>query len=474
MDLRGPGIKDAPSGIINKLNSELATPSHQYPTVQVSGTDTNPAQEDTSSQLKRRPAPLSDSSNRPARKLSAAQVVQLTSQPLSPQPILEESNRSLLDPKLAFGAITGDGDHDQTTSSDDLRGRSSMNGVHINGDDIEDIENIDRHREKKERHMTAITNGSRPGIPNRTVSTPPLIRRKRSNSGRLENKTRSKRHQSPPHLNLKDVKHLVNSSGHLKLPTPSIEEIQSPGVPIIPIQPLSIPTYLQLELAADPKATYFNRGHDVEYESSAIKLERLRNFMILPFFLEQLLWFGAIACLDSWLYTFTILPLRFFKALHILMKWGWLNVWKEIHDLTEFVYLGLGRLWNRRYSRSETPRSTSASREPSRPRKSSITNGSAKQPQETHDVIHAWPTTPKPSKRKESKGYRHRRTRSTPSLLQATHKADLLKGLLVILSSLALMKLDPSRIYHNVRGQSAVKLYVIYNALEVWLFLQTL
>jgi hypothetical protein len=52
-------------------------------------------------------------------------------------------------------------------------------------------------------------------------------------------------------------------------------------------------------------------------------------------------------------------------------------------------------------------------------------------------------------------------------LLQATHKADLLKGLLVIMSSIMLMKLDPSRIYHNVRGQAAVKLYVIYNALEV-------
>jgi hypothetical protein len=42
-----------------------------------------------------------------------------------------------------------------------------------------------------------------------------------------------------------------------------------------------------------------------------------------------------------------------------------------------------------------------------------------------------------------------------------------LKGLLIISTCLVLLKLDASRMYHWVRGQNAIKLYVIYNILEV-------
>jgi hypothetical protein len=54
-----------------------------------------------------------------------------------------------------------------------------------------------------------------------------------------------------------------------------------------------------------------------------------------------------------------------------------------------------------------------------------------------------------------------------PSNLSAFHKADLLQGAVIICSSLALMTLDASRMYHFIRAQSAIKLYVIYNILEV-------
>lgn len=54
-----------------------------------------------------------------------------------------------------------------------------------------------------------------------------------------------------------------------------------------------------------------------------------------------------------------------------------------------------------------------------------------------------------------------------PSNLSAFHKADLLQGAVIICSSFALMTLDASRMYHFIRAQSAIKLYVIYNILEV-------
>jgi hypothetical protein len=54
-----------------------------------------------------------------------------------------------------------------------------------------------------------------------------------------------------------------------------------------------------------------------------------------------------------------------------------------------------------------------------------------------------------------------------PSSLNSFHKADLLQGLVIIFSSIFLMNLDASRMYHFIRAQSAMKLYVIYNVLEV-------
>jgi hypothetical protein len=58
--------------------------------------------------------------------------------------------------------------------------------------------------------------------------------------------------------------------------------------------------------------------------------------------------------------------------------------------------------------------------------------------------------------------------RRSPPPLPPSQKADLLRGLLLIISLLILNPLtDASKIYHTIRGQDTIKLYVIFNALEV-------
>ncbi|KAI9592333.1 eukaryotic membrane protein family-domain-containing protein [Syncephalis fuscata] len=54
------------------------------------------------------------------------------------------------------------------------------------------------------------------------------------------------------------------------------------------------------------------------------------------------------------------------------------------------------------------------------------------------------------------------------SQLKAAHKVDLIKALLVFNCCVALQLVDASRLYHGVRGQSLIKLYVIYNMLEIF------
>ncbi|TID20657.1 DUF747-domain-containing protein [Venturia nashicola] len=323
--------------------------------------------------------------------------------------------------------------------------------------------------------MRALTTEQRPGAPSRTVSTPPIIRRKHSSKGHTSARDglsdRRPERAIPSPMKLKEHKQeKENVGGNLKASSQP-GTVASP-VPHLPLPPMSIPTFLQLELASErPSPLYIHHSStsDYQYEDSSIKFERLLNFISLPFQLERILQFGAWACFDAWLYTFTILPLRFVKALLILIEWWLRNAWKELCDLVDFVYRGIGRLHRRTWSKTSRPRPATPSGDKARSRSTSIANPSPENPksnkQESAGVLHAWPD---PIRRpRKGSAYKHRRTRSTPSLLLSSHKSDLLKGLLILLSCLLLMQLDPSRMYHNIRGQSAMKLYVIYNVLEV-------
>lgn len=303
------------------------------------------------------------------------------------------------------------------------------------------------------------SNAARPGKATRSVSTPLLPR----------NQSSSKSARLKPQL--APVATNDDTTGTFKdnvQKSPRLESQPSPMPSLLPIPPLSLPTYLHLELASDrPSALYIHRSatNDFPYESARIKFERLQNFLLLPPQLEQVLWFGAMTCLDAWLYMFTILPLRFMKAIVVLSQWAVENVLRESRDVGSFVYLGVGRVWQRRRASSvpssrrpsaaETERSTRLSSPDVSFEPSSRPNG---------QIFPA-----QPDRKRKAAGFRmHRRTRSTPSALLPNHKADLLQGLLIAASCTILMWFDASRMYHSIRGQSAIKLYVIYNVLEVF------
>ncbi|PKY03336.1 DUF747-domain-containing protein [Aspergillus campestris IBT 28561] len=312
---------------------------------------------------------------------------------------------------------------------------------------------------------TTTTTRSRP-MPSRAVSTPGSMRRQTVAAGneRLAQTwaSRSKQDRLP-----------INRESETKQTVPSSQmgepALPSPVPPTIPIPPLSVPTYLQLELSSGrPSPLYIHRTamSDFPYESSRVKLERLMNFLILPPALEQVLWFGTLACLDSWLYSFTILPLRFAKALYILLESWAVNLGVEFRYVSGFVVKGVGRVWRRRNNApadstsQEVPRSS----EPG-PRRSRTASMKQEMPIERPVRIKAT----EPRRRRTDTQFRpqHRRQKSIPSALMPDDKADILKGLLMIATCVVLMYFDASRMYHWIRGQAAIKLYVIYNVLEV-------
>ena len=254
---------------------------------------------------------------------------------------------------------------------------------------------------------------------------------------------------------------------------PLEESCPSPVPASMPLPPFSLSTYLQLELSSNkpsPRFIHRSKTSEIPYEPSRVKIERLLDFLFLPPQLEQVLWFGTLACLDAFLFSFTILPLRFLKAISILVL-SWLrNLAREARFLSACVYSGAGRLWaskrrdstnriNGNTSKKEYSRNLNGVSVPMTSDLLSSVEGKLKGRYHSH-------LEPSPDQETTSGGAQPR-SQSMPSNLLPEQKADLLKGFLLILSCTTLMYFDASRMYHGIRGQAAIKLYVIYNVLEV-------
>ncbi|BGP27400.1 hypothetical protein JCM10295v2_006368 [Rhodotorula toruloides] len=121
-----------------------------------------------------------------------------------------------------------------------------------------------------------------------------------------------------------------------------------------------------------------------------IKSERVTNFFAVPRELEKIILFGVFICLDSFLYTFTILPLRAITAFRQLVS-------NLFHNLCL-----------------------------------------------------------------------NRRTGGRKRHLRLSHKCDLTK-MAILTGTLFLLHrvTDASKMYHGVRGQETIKLYVLFNVLEI-------
>ncbi|KEY69449.1 hypothetical protein S7711_01991 [Stachybotrys chartarum IBT 7711] len=434
------------------------------------------------------------------QKLSAAEMRELTSSPssLPVAPAPSQQRRSLDQDAVSRSAEQRDAVRKSVRSSSNHR----ISTPHVNGNAVD----LGRGSEA----WNARDVSRRPTPSPRTLSTPPTTR---VQSGDEQPRAVPRRYSFQPlhrpvslHLNLEGINGLVPPATAI-LPSPAAVtpalktapptiNLQPPETPAsasnppspiparIPLPPMSLPTHLQLELAAQrPSPLYIHQSHanEIPYESSAVKLERLLNVLLLPAFLERTLYFGALACLDAWLHTFTILPIRFSIALTVLIRWWVYMFLKEVRWLVGFVWDGLGRLWKRgRTSRSRRPsdvsdgqrsRSWSNASEippeldsisPVQEHTLNLRPGSRPNGLHTKIAASVKPRDPGP----KSGTFRHRRTKSMPSNLSAFHKADLLQGAVIICSSIALMGLDASRMYHFIRAQSAIKLYVIYNILE--------
>jgi len=417
------------------------------------------------------------------RRLSASKIQELTAAPES-LPFATIPDRPGFDMPLSAGIV------ENSRPSMAERLQPSHLGLSLVTDQP-DVSRRSGHGTASEATSPRTAHYGRPTITTRTLSTPPTTRRK--STSQPPSRGSSNRRNSfqptprPTPLNLDTPNNFPPTA--LKEPA-SIRKDEadarapSPIPPSIPLPPMSIPTILQLELAGQrPSPLYIHHSYasDLPYESSAVKFERLKNFLLLPGYLERTIIFGALACLDAWLWTFTVLPMRFCIAVSVLVSWWVYLLGKEARWLVGFVWYGLGRMWRRGRgrgrrsvsgssndsSRGEASRSRSAVREPGGADGATGRDGAFGRLENLRQTASGQAPTSRKAGPKTTGSGRHRRTKSSPSSLTSFHKADLLQGAILVASSMALMNLDASRMYHVIRAQSAIKLFSIYNLLEV-------
>lgn len=477
---------DAPTSAV-----ESSTDALPFPSVSDDPPTKKPHRNSSVAKRNRDRSGTKSSDHSSVRRLSASKIQELTaspeSLPIAPAPIAEQP--------LSAGFA-------ESSSRSSLAPQHPIPAPHRVYDRIE----TQRLEAFGDAPSSRSSHTERPSTSSRTLTAPTNHRKSTSQSSAPVTSRRNSFQPSPRPLPL-NLEGNSNFGVHSKPQVPesrgrheakkepresSRTRVPSPIPPAFPIPPLSAPTFLQLELAAQrpsPLYVYQSYTSDVPYESSAVKFERLKNFLFLPPLLERTLVIGALACLDAWLWTLTILPMRFCLALKVLVGWWGYVLAKEVKWVIGFVWEGLGRMWERGrrgrdLSRQPSFASSKASDMPSRSpsqvqdaSKDSVPNGSstglnrpdsARRPEfvRMRTGTNGFPLPNIPRARSRRGPFRHRRTKSQPSNLSSFHKADLLQFAVIIVSSLMLTQLDASRMYHFIRAQSAVKLYVIYNLVE--------
>ncbi|XP_074678285.1 transmembrane anterior posterior transformation protein 1 homolog isoform X2 [Strix aluco] len=177
-------------------------------------------------------------------------------------------------------------------------------------------------------------------------------------------------------------------------------------------------------ISAELTRGYFLEHNEAKYTE---RRERVYTCMRIPKELEKLMFFGIFLCLDAFLYVFTLLPLRVFLALF------------------RFITLPC-------YGLRHNSLITAPLRHIQTEGKSTFTS------------FIGWNVV--------SQGFLldscHRGlTASDRRLLQPAQVCDILKGVILVICYFMMHYVDYSMMYHLIRGQSVIKLYIIYNMLEV-------
>ncbi|XP_035759358.1 transmembrane anterior posterior transformation protein 1 homolog isoform X1 [Egretta garzetta] len=184
-------------------------------------------------------------------------------------------------------------------------------------------------------------------------------------------------------------------------------------------------------ISAELTRGYFLEHNEAKYTE---RRERVYTCMRIPKELEKLMFFGIFLCLDAFLYVFTLLPLRVFLA---MFRFITLPCYGLRHNSLITAPLRHIQLSSGPNSKMETELFITSR---------NVDHGLLNMVSNRHTL---------------------KMTASDRRLLQPAQVCDILKGVILVICYFMMHYVDYSMMYHLIRGQSVIKLYIIYNMLEV-------
>lgn len=219
--------------------------------------------------------------------------------------------------------------------------------------------------------------------------------------------------------------------------------------------------------------------------SVASKRRGVYNLIQVPHRLERLLFFIQAICIYDFLSVFTFLPLRFLISLlyfsSLIILYPFQIVFQRVH-----------RFFNSLGFRKSNYLQVDMNQQPPEPLEKKFTEVSTKRKNNAKSKSKSKGKPPSPKKKKDPPRFtetsRTERSNSGRSSSRRTFKSkgqqfreyqswtrrlisfaiDVQYLSLLAITVFVLSMLDTSRIYHGIRGQSVIKLYVVFNVIEIF------
>ena len=164
--------------------------------------------------------------------------------------------------------------------------------------------------------------------------------------------------------------------------------------------------------------------------------EHLQNFFHVPSQIESIILLGVFICLDAFLYVLTYLPIRVILSFYLLLV--------EIHCmiLPNIFYLNSNDSSNSKNNSSGSSNNSNNS------------IGNCSSINNNNNII-------------INDNDDNKNNMKSKYTFHRTHIYDLMRGMMFIIGCLSLSYINMSQVYHFIRGQGMIKLYVLTAMLEI-------
>ncbi|UVC49886.1 hypothetical protein MACK_003503 [Theileria orientalis] len=193
-----------------------------------------------------------------------------------------------------------------------------------------------------------------------------------------------------------------------------------------------------------------NKSHNYSYIVNAIPQNLLVHMARLPYFFERLIYHSVGICFDSLLFEMTFMPIQAITTTsHFITKFG-------LYIVREVKYLVTNELYKPAINVFSTMNKSGLAR---------IFGGKKKE--DNNDQSFETVRSQKSFKESPRENVEQNGAQGSESQVTLTEICGFVRFLVLVATIYIFSHIDTSKVYHNIKGQPLMKLYVIFNMLEI-------